>query len=122
MRTSARSPSDETRHGARPGAQRVKRRHHYAHQMYLEAFVDPTDAKGRPYIYDKKLGVIQPSSTKDAGLEKHYYSFHTETVVRDSDTVEDAIQRVEYAAAPAMIARRAGKGLEDDQSAHAALF
>ena len=35
----------------------MKRRHHYAPQMYLEAFVDPTDAKGRLYIYDKKLGV-----------------------------------------------------------------
>jgi len=100
----------------------VKRRHHYAPQMYLEAFVDPTDAKGRLYIYDKKLGVIQPSSTKDAGLEKHYYSFHTETGERDSDTVEDALQRVEDAAAPAMRALRAGKVLDADQRAHVALF
>ena len=84
--------------------------------MYLEAFVDPTDAKGRLYIYDKKLGVIQPSSTKDAGLEKHYYSFHTETGERDSDTVEDALQRVEDAAAPAMRALRAGKVLDADIS------
>jgi hypothetical protein len=77
----------------------AKERHHFVPEFYLHGFVDPT-APLRLWIIDKEGGEPYPSTPRDAGLQKHFYSFTTPEGTRDSDTVEDALALIENDAAP----------------------
>src|SRR5205085_3409919 len=76
-----------------------KKRHHYLPQFYLKGFVDPMN---QPYlwVYEKGVLEIKPVSAKDAGLEKDYHSFINSEGERDSETIENILQKIEDAAAP----------------------
>ena len=71
-----------------------KKRHHFIPVFYLEGFVDPYD-QTHLWIYDKDCGEIRDASPRDAGLQKHFYSFTTPEGERDSVSFENALAQIE---------------------------
>lgn len=98
-----------------------KRRHHYVPRVYLQGFVD-ADNPSCLWAYDKQEGVIVQTSPRDAALEKHYYSFMNAQGVRDSNTLEDALQKIDDESAPALLTVRRGAVLADEDRRRLARF
>ena len=75
-----------------------KKRHHYIPQFYLRGFIDPAN---EPYlwVYEKGCAEIKPVSAKDAGLEKDYHSFTNSKGQKDTESIENVVQKIEDATA-----------------------
>lgn len=91
-----------------------KKRHHYVPRFYLEGFIDP---KNKPYIwiYEKGKQYIKKATAKDIAVEKHYYSFITETGTKDSETFEDAFAELETKSAPILQNIKSGEAINDQE-------
>jgi len=89
-----------------------KKKHHYVPKFYLKGFADP----GRePYlwVYEKGNTAIRKSLPENEGCENYYHAFDTENG-RDTDTVEDWLEKTESAVAP-LILKLCGREVLDDR-------
>ena len=60
----------------------------------MDGFIDPHN---KPYIWIYKKGnedIIKATST-DIAVEKHYFSYRTPNGSRDSNTLENALEKIE---------------------------
>lgn len=75
------------------------KRHHYIPRFYLNGFVDPNNM---PYIwaYEKGNPNIIKAPSENIAVQKHYYSFTTQEGNRDSETLENALAKMEGQVAP----------------------
>ncbi len=99
----------------------AKKRHHYIPQFYLKGFVDP---QNEPYIwvYDKDNGRIIKSSAKDIAVEKHYFSFIDKLGRRDSETLENFLEKTETEAAPVINKLLKEESLNEEEQVSFAFF
>ena len=76
-----------------------KKKHHYIPQFYLEGFIDP---KNHPFvwIYEKGKDCVFKSKPENIAFEKHYHSYITTTGEKDTETIEDILNKFETPAAP----------------------
>ena len=76
-----------------------KKKHHYIPQFYLEGFIDP---KNHPFvwIYEKGKDCVFKSKPENIAFEKHYHSYITTTGEKDTETIEDLLNKFETPAAP----------------------
>ena len=75
----------------------TKKRHHQVPQFVLEKFASPTI--GKVWTYDKQADQAWPTSVEDTACERHLYSVTTEDG-QHCTAIEDAIEKIETAAAP----------------------
>ena len=76
-----------------------KKKHHYIPQFYLEGFIDP---KNHPFvwIYEKGKDCVFKSKPENIAFEKHYHSYITTTGEKDTETIEDILNKFETPVAP----------------------
>ena len=75
-----------------------KERHHFVPRFYLKGFIDPHN---EPYIwvYEKGNPKIIKATIENIAVHKHYYSFITSSGNKDSETFENAFEKIEDKAA-----------------------
>ncbi len=75
-----------------------KTRHHYNPVFYLEGFIDP---KNHPFVwvYEKGKDCIFKSKPENIAFERHYHSYITTTGEKDTETLEDILNKFETPAA-----------------------
>ena len=77
-----------------------KKNHHYVPGFYLEGFIDP---KNHPFIwiYEKGKDCVFKSKPENIAFEKHYHSYITTTGEKDTETIENILNKeFETPAAP----------------------
>lgn len=91
-----------------------KKRHHYIPQFYLREFIDPSNL---PYlwVYEKGCVEIKSVSAKDAGVEKDYHSFPNSDGQKDTESIENAFQKIEYATACVFERIKAQENLSEEE-------
>ena len=102
-------------------ARKMKKRHHYIPQFYLERFMDPAK---KPYIwvYEKGKDTVLAVTAKNLAVEKHGYSIPRGEEGRDSETYENFLADVELRAAPVFNKIEARQLLTDEERGWFSLF
>src|SRR6266498_2061015 len=70
------------------------RSHHYNPQVYLRQFTNPARKK-ELWEYDLTQGTAKKSTPKLCGCEDYYHSFQRKDGVRDDDSIEMSLGRIE---------------------------
>lgn len=98
----------------------MKKRHHYIPVFYLDGFVDPHN---KPYlwIYEKGNPDIRRASSKDVAVQKNYFS-QTYEDEKESDTLENALAKVEGITSSVLKKIKERKLLNDEDKAKFAYF
>lgn len=98
-----------------------KKRHHYLPIFYLEGFIDPTN---EPYvwIYEKGNSSVRKATANNIGVQKGFYTFTTKERGKDSNTIENAFEKVETACAPVLRKIRNFKNLNKKEKSNFSLF
>ena len=76
----------------------AKKRHQFVPRFYLKGFINLHDV---PYIwiYEKGNPKIIKATVENIAVHKHYYSFLTSSGDKDSETFENAFEKIEDKAA-----------------------
>ena len=78
---------------------RMKKRHHFVPQFYLDRFTSQNQHREEIWTYDMETGRVRHSIVKETAFEKHLYSISLPNGERITD-LEDLIGEIEDKAAP----------------------
>ena len=90
-----------------------KKKHHYVPIFYLAGFTDPNS---EPYlwVYEKGILDVRKSLPKNEACENYYHAFKTKEG-RDTDTVENWLDKAETAVSPLILKLCRHEPLEEDE-------
>lgn len=88
-----------------------KKKHYYLSQFYLRGFVDP-NREPFLWVYEKGNPEIRQSKPENTAFENYYHAFETKDG-RDTDTVENWLEKTESEIAPLILKLCRHEALDD---------